>query len=167
MEPDQLHAFLKDRYHYKIKQSMSVVMDYLEDWILEGTLPVAESERLEKAIKNVFSYIDTHIRKKETVFYPYISQLVKNGSTGKTVDGVEDYHFLNKPIQTLRTEQRYIQKQLLEIKMVTSLIDTDKCSSTACIMCMTALFEIENETGKQFHIEQTILFPKLMGFKVV
>jgi iron-sulfur cluster repair protein YtfE (RIC family) len=156
MGSSELSDFLKDRYHYKIIQGMEIVMQKLDNWVLE----LKEQGCTCKDLKQLVSDIESHLRKKEKVFYPYVSTIEDKKSMAEG-----EIALVKQPISTLIKEQKNIQQLLLKIKLDTANIDSYNCKSKVCIMCMSTLFEIEQDLNRLFHIEQSVLFPKLLQTK--
>jgi iron-sulfur cluster repair protein YtfE (RIC family) len=160
MGSSELSDFLKDRYHYKIIQGMEIVMQKLDNWVLELKEQGCTCQDLKQLVKQTFSDIESHLRKKEKVFYPYVSTIEDKKSMAEG-----EIALVKQPISTLIKEQKNIQQLLLKIKLDTANIDSYNCKSKVCIMCMSTLFEIEQDLNRLFHIEQSVLFPKLLQTK--
>lgn len=162
MNAEELCTYLKDRSMYSIHQNMIQISRTLDAWRTDFVKLGLLDESFFSILKETLSEIESHLRRKETIFYPFVSLLVNRNTLSD-----EPAPLAQNAITMLKKEYKAIRLKLSQLRQQTDLIDTAACTHKLCIQNLTALFEIEQEIQKQFHIEQTILFPKIVNLEKV
>lgn len=158
MEPEELCDYMRERQNHSIFQSITSVTLCLDNWVEELQRAGLEKvNTLKETTLRLFALIEDHLRKKEKIFYPFvrISKDWKNKENAKNT-------LIKNPIRQIADEQINIRKEWMNLRNLTAEIESIACNSKLCATCLTGLFDIEQELNKQFHLEQTILFPKLL-----
>lgn len=160
MEPVELCKYIREHISYLVLQNMRNIQSNWDEWMVNLKKTTIESDKLGNLILETFGEIEDHLRKKEKIFYPFVEVVTdwkKSGSSSSVI---------KNPIDKMKEEQQNILRKISTIRQLTSSINSDLCESKVCVHCLTELFGIEQELNKEFHIEQTILFPKLMKSEV-
>jgi len=162
MEPVELCKYIKEHSSYHINQGIKNISANWNEWMIELKQTTSEAEKLGDLILETFREIEDHLRKKEKIFYPFVEVLtdwMRKGSKRET-------SIIKNPIAKMIDEQQSILRKISNIRQITSSFNSSLCKNKVCVLCMTELFGIEQELNKEFHIEQTILFPKLLEMEV-
>jgi iron-sulfur cluster repair protein YtfE (RIC family) len=118
---------------------------------------LTEINSLKNITLHLFALIEDHLRKKERIFYPFVSV----SKEWKSKENAKN-NLIKNPIRQISDEQSVIRREWMKLRNITTEIESIACKSKHCLTCLTGLFDIEQELNKQFHLEQTILFPKLL-----
>ena len=160
MNPDELCSYLKDRSMYPIHQNMIQISNTLEQWKIDFVKLGLLQESFFELLQDTLTEIESHLRRKETIFYPFVSVL-----TSRNPNPDKPAPLAQNAMSMLKKEYSSIRLKLTSLRQHTDLIDMAACSHKLCILNLGALFEIEQEILKQFHVEQTILFPKIAALE--
>jgi iron-sulfur cluster repair protein YtfE (RIC family) len=158
IEPVEMCRLIQEHYHYKIKNSSNYILSHLDAWMKEYNLRFQESDSLKFQIVKTLQNIEDHLRKKETIFFPFV-EVISHWNNGND----QKPSLVKNPILKMTTEQKDIAKNIYEIRAKTNKNDMSFCYSIICKMCLNEMLELEQTLNELFHIEQTILFQKLIA----
>jgi len=115
-------------------------------------------------VKELFGIIqiemDQHMRKEELVLFPRIVEAERELEIDPDLQIPKDY--LSGPISMMENEHDQAGDIMFQIR---GLTDNYKVPSGACTtfqVCMSGLSEFENDLHQHVHLENNILFPRVL-----
>lgn len=161
MSAAALCEFVQNKHNKKIRQSMQLIGMHLDKWMESYLKQNPLSEGLKDKIMALFDLVDTHLRKEETVLFPFVAKMDAK-LKGFDMENFPKQSIIANPIKMMQEEHNKITDRISEIRSITNNYTVSDCNEGDCILCMTEMFDLEQEMMKQIFVEQTILFPKIL-----
>lgn len=164
----QLIQYIDTTFHAKEEEDLLKVTSYLSEF----SLLLVENSRVNYLVKNItieFQKLEKqlieHCKSEELTFFPYIKKLldVKNSKSNFSSHQIS---LIKNPIRILENEHKDSLKALEEIKELTDnfhMIDGEVVYN----QLMEALSTFNRNLHLHFHIENNLLFPKLLEIELV
>lgn len=164
----QLIQYIDTTFHAKEEEDLLKVTSYLSEFSTSNN----ENSRVNYLVKNItieFQKLEKqlieHCKSEELTFFPYIKKLldVKNSKSNFSSHQIS---LIKNPIRVLENEHKDSLKALEEIKELTDnfhMIDGEVVYN----QLMEALSTFNRNLHLHFHIENNLLFPKLLEIELV
>jgi iron-sulfur cluster repair protein YtfE (RIC family) len=159
MQAPELCNFLGETFHAKIRASLNILQQNIEEWLFEFTNgQVIKREELQNKCSSLIQELEKHLRKKETIFYPYVL-LYEDWK----LNSEQKPNLAKGSIDMMVKEQNKILDLLNQIMQITRMVNLNECKNKVCLLCVTEILDLNKMLNKLFTIEQSILFPKLFA----
>lgn len=114
--------------------------------------------KIRNVIDEMLCELKVHMKKEETILFPYIKQIEVNLSNGDNVPRA--FNSVQQPVAVMEHDHDIVAELSREIRTLTSnyTLPTDACNSYALLY--RKLEEFENDLHLHIHLENNILFPK-------
>lgn len=157
MQAPELCNFLGETFHAKIRASLQILQHNVAEWLLEfSSEPIINREELQQKCSSLIQELEKHLRKKETIFYPYVL-LYEDWK----LNTEQKPNLAKGSIDMMVKEQNKILDLLNQIMQITRKVNLNECKNKVCLLCVTEILDLNKMLNKLFTIEQSILFPKL------
>lgn len=158
---DLLTEYIEKKHHRYVEETIPGIEAFLNKIASTHRLNHPELEE----IKNLFGYIATDIREQmemeETILFPHIRKMVQTVFLGKIPEPASFGTIVN-PIAALNQSH---DMELRCVKRISLLSKNYSSPSDACDMykqTMELLKEFQDDLLIHFHLENNILFPKIL-----
>ncbi len=158
---DVITDYLTKTHHRYINEKAPIIIQYLTK--LAGVHGAIHPELHE--IHTIFSksFLDlkAHLNREETVVFPFIIKMKNAQSKGTDLD-IPPFLSIENPIATLKEDHEVESERFRRIAALTNNYTppTESCNTYKVAFAM--LEEFEKDLRKHIHLENNILFPKVI-----
>ncbi len=154
----ELADFIVNKHHVYMHKELPVLSELTAKILRVHGAGHSELSKVYKLFHTLKMELEEHLIKEEEIVFPFIKQYEKEHS-----DQVLDLAL--KAIKELEDEHEGAGKVLKELRLITSqyVVPEDGCSSYA--LTYKKLEEMESDLFSHIHLENNILFPRLMQEK--
>jgi regulator of cell morphogenesis and NO signaling len=119
-----------------------------------------ELEQVQVAFLALANELGAHLMKEEQILFPYVKQMASGSGCGTSCFGT-----VQNPIRVMMMEHDNAGEKLREMRRITSdySIPADACTSYATLF--RALVEFEQDLHQHIHLENNILFPRVVAME--
>jgi len=116
-----------------------------------------ELQQVETAFSELADELAAHMLKEERILFPYVKQMAGGAGCGPSCFGT-----VQNPIRVMMLEHDNAGEKLREIRWATNnyTLPTDACVSYSSLFA--ALMEFEQDLHQHIHLENNILFPRVV-----
>jgi len=116
-----------------------------------------ELQQVQTAFSELADELAAHMLKEERILFPYVKQMASGAGCGPSCFGT-----VQNPIRVMMLEHDNAGEKLREIRWATNnyKLPTDACVSYSSLFA--ALVEFEQDLHQHIHLENNILFPRVV-----
>lgn len=158
MEPDALCDHIIQKHHTYVASSIPMILSYAKK-VAEvhgaGHPPVIEINNL---FTKVADELESHMKKEETILFPYIKSMALAAKTGARVVAP---HFgtVRNPVSMMELEHEHAGELLKEINRLSNGYNPPDWACNTFKALYAKLDEFEQDLHLHVHLENNILFP--------
>lgn len=153
-----LADYVVNVHHAFVKQNMPTLSDLTKKVAEHHGATNPELNKIRDKADEMFSELKVHMKKEETILFPYIKQL----EAGKADDGKIEKLFTSilQPISVMENDHDIVGKLAEDIRHLSKnfTLPENACNSLALLYKKLENFETDLHT--HIHLENNILFPK-------
>ena len=168
MSVDRLIDFINGQHH----SNEAEVLDFIEESIKK----LITNPNCDKALISILQKLDEkftdfkdkltkHCEKEDKILFPYMRKLCELRRDKIFTNTSQKNSFVKKPIQLLEAEHVQASSVLKEIKEITQSFSSQANAPKEYQKLMEHLKEFEVEFHVHLHIENNILFPKVIALE--
>jgi regulator of cell morphogenesis and NO signaling len=168
MSVDRLIDFINGQHH----SNEAEVLDFIEESIKK----LITNTNCDKALISILQKLDEkftdfkdkltkHCEKEDKILFPYMRKLCELRRDKIFTNTSQKNSFVKKPIQLLEAEHVQASSVLKEIKEITQNFSSQANAPKEYQKLMEHLKEFEVEFHVHLHIENNILFPKVIALE--
>jgi regulator of cell morphogenesis and NO signaling len=168
MSVDRLIDFINGQHH----SNEAEVLDFIEESIKK----LITNPNCDKALISILQKLDEkftdfkdkltkHCEKEDKILFPYMRKLCELRRDKIFTNTSQKNSFVKKPIQLLEAEHVQASSVLKEIKEITQNFSSQANAPKEYQKLMEHLKEFEVEFHVHLHIENNILFPKVIALE--
>ena len=160
MSQAQLVNHIIVHHHYYVRKAMPVIMGQLEKIAAKHGEHYPYMIKVKELFGIIQNEMDQHMRKEEVVLFPRIVEVERELGIDPNLQIPKDY--LSGPISMMENEHDQAGDIMFQIR---GLTDNYKVPSGACTtfqVCLAGLSEFENDLHQHVHLENNILFPRVL-----
>ena len=168
MSVDRLIDFINGQHH----SNEAEVLDFIEESIKK----LITNPNCDKALISILQKLDEkftdfkdkltkHCEKEDKILFPYMRKLCELRRDKIFTNTSQKNSFVKKPIQLLEAEHVQASSVLKEIKEITQNFSSQANAPQEYQKLMEHLKEFEVEFHVHLHIENNILFPKVIALE--
>jgi len=160
MSQAQLVNHIIVHHHYYVRKAMPVIMGQLEKIAAKHGEHYPYMIKVKELFGIIQNEMDQHMRKEEVVLFPRIVEVERELGIDPNLQIPKDY--LSGPISMMENEHDQAGDIMFQIR---GLTDNYKVPSGACTtfqVCLSGLSEFENDLHQHVHLENNILFPRVL-----
>jgi regulator of cell morphogenesis and NO signaling len=168
MSVDRLIDFINGQHH----SNEAEVLDFIEESIKKLiTNPNCDKalisilQKLDEKFNNFKDKLTKHCEKEDKILFPYMRKLCELRRDKIFTNTSQKNSFVKKPIQLLEAEHVQASSVLKEIKEITQNFSSQANAPKEYQKLMEHLKEFEVEFHVHLHIENNILFPKVIALE--
>lgn len=161
---DELATYITDNHHRYTRQSAEVIHERLHQLMSREDHARDEYRHLWNLFDLLFHELDNHMRKEETILFPFVRKMVQV-LLGTFPHDFPEATMIKKPIELLLKEHRRISLLLQEIRLATSYYKPADDASDNCRFCLAEMFDLDQDIQKHFYLEETVLYPKILSLE--
>ncbi len=158
----RLTAFIAGRYHSLLRGLGTVIADQLSDIEAGGSPMVQEWRAIGGLFRRLHEDLSVHVRKEQYVLFPYVRQEFEEGAATSRPKPV---FLMGSVLQQMRREHRQFTETTSQIRRLSNNYTPSAEECATARLCLAALAEFERELEDQIHLENNILFPKLIALE--
>ena len=160
MSQAQLVNHIIVHHHYYVRKAMPVIMGQLEKVAAKHGEHYPYMIKVKELFGIIQNEMDQHMRKEEVVLFPRIVEVERELGIDPNLQIPKDY--LSGPISMMEKEHDQAGDIMFQIR---GLTDNYKVPAGACTtfqVCLAGLSEFENDLHQHVHLENNILFPRVL-----
>lgn len=158
-ELDFLIDHIVNIHHTYVEENVTLLLQYADKVAKVHGDHHEELITINELFKEVADELTTHMKKEESILFPYVKQLVK---AKREVVKPEFPHFvtLNNPIKIMEDEHEFAGEIFKTIARLSNhyTVPSDACNTFKAFF--EKLKEFEQDLHQHIHLENNILFPK-------
>lgn len=156
--PDLIDHII-EKHHVFTRQELVRLADLLKDVEhCRSTETRPAVNELKQLFSTLYSDLFAHLRKEETIVFPYIRELNKANSIGKRPDAAA-FGTVRNPIRSLRWEHEETNNVLKKMRKVAGEYRMSDGSCSLCKELYEGIEGLEADLQQHIHLENNVLFP--------
>lgn len=168
MSVDRLIDFINGQHHSNEEEILNFIESNIKKIFLDSNLDkslISSLEIIDLKFSEFKEKLLKHCEKEDQILFPYMRKLYEFRRDKNFINTIQNKHFLKNPIQLLESEHIQASQILTEIKNVTQGFSFKENSAEGYKKLMISLKEFEMEFHIHLHIENNILFPKIIALE--
>lgn len=157
--PDLLAGYIRQQHHRYVEKSIVEIRPYLHKICSVHGAAHPELFRIKELFDESAEELTAHMKKEETILFPYISYLVQV-EKGDVAARNPAFGSLENPIAMMKEEHNDEGERFREISALTHRYTTPPDGCTTYRLTMQLLQSFEEDLHLHIHLENNILFPK-------
>jgi len=157
MTADQLIGYILIHHHFYVKNTMPVIMSYLEKLVSKHGQKYPWMDEVYRLFTAVKEELEPHMQKEEMILFPRIKEIAALALVQKSSG--HDAVYITAPIQVMEAEHDNAGQLLFRIREITNNYTPPEDACTTHIVCLEALKSFEADLHQHVHLENNILFP--------
>ncbi len=163
---DFLADYIVNTHHSYIRKNLPDIRSYASKVMKVHGSRHPELLQIWQLVEELSNELTAHLAKEERVLFPYIKELagIKNNSLAMHNS---PFGTVQNPINMMEVEHEIVGKNLAEIRELSNnyTLPDDACASYSLLYRM--LDEFEEDLHLHIHLENNILFPKVLELEKV
>lgn len=168
MSIDRLIDFINGQHHSNEEEILNLIESSIKNLMTNSNLEKSLISILEEIDSKFYDFKEKlikHCEKEDQILFPYMRNLYEFRRDKTFVNTIQNKHFLKKPIQLLESEHIQASQILTEIKNITQGFTFSNDTNEEYQKLMISLKEFEKDFHIHLHIENNILFPKIIALE--
>jgi regulator of cell morphogenesis and NO signaling len=157
--PDLLSDYIEKTHHRYVASNIPVLEQYLDKIFRVHGGRHPELEEVYQLFEEVANELSSHMKKEETILFPYIRDMVAQQMTGSDFVPAP-FGSVNNPIQVMEKEHDFAGQHFFRIAELTNQYTAPDDACTTYRVAFSKLQEFEQDLHRHVHLENNILFPK-------
>ena len=165
---DRLIDFVNGQYHSNEAQVLSSIHDNIQQLLLDKNCekPLLNLlEDIEIKFKELMEKLIQHCKKEDEILFPYMRKLFELRRDKSVISSSQTISLIKNPIRVLEAEHVQAANILSEIKKTANNFTAPSNAHSEYVTLMESLKEFEKDLHMHLHIENNILFPKLIALE--
>lgn len=155
---DEVCDYVVSKHHSFAKEMLRLIAVQIEACKKVDGETFPEIDKLNIAFTDLKERFEQHMGKEEHILFP----LFKNISDSNNEKNATPIELLNNPLSLIEQEHIQITKDIAEIRKLTNNYTAPVQCSQTLKLCFAELFDFEQDYHKHIHIENNLLFPKVL-----
>lgn len=157
----QLAEYIVHTHHSYVKKEMPQIISFLQKVTSKHGNKHPELYKITNLFTELSIAMMKHMYKEETVLFPRIKQLEKNGLEQISFDA-QMYEYVKLPIINMKIEHEDAGNKMNEIRLLTNNYASPASACTTFKLLYASLHAFEIDLHHHVHLENSILFPKVL-----
>jgi regulator of cell morphogenesis and NO signaling len=158
-ELDFLIDHILNVHHTYVEESIPLILQYSERVAKVHGHHFIEVLEINNLFKEIANELTSHMKKEETILFPYIKQLLKSKNEGLDFE-TPSFGSVNNPIQMMEEEHESAGNIFKEIAVLTNNYSPPEEACNTFRALYSKLDEFEQDLHQHIHLENNILHPK-------
>lgn len=157
--PDLLADYIEKKHHRYITDTTPSLKQFLDKLCKVHGSNHPELFEINKEFTASSDELTSHMKKEETVLFPYVRQMADSGNKKEKPAG-PSFGTVRNPIQMMMQEHDTEGERFRKISELSSNYTPPDDACTTYRVAYSMLKEFENDLHLHIHLENNILFPK-------
>lgn len=157
--PDLLADYIEKKHHRYITDTTPSLKQFLDKLCKVHGSNHPELFEINKEFTASSDELASHMKKEETVLFPYVRQMADSGNKKEQAAG-PSFGTVRNPIQMMMQEHDTEGERFRKISELSSNYTPPDDACTTYKVAYSMLKEFENDLHLHIHLENNILFPK-------
>lgn len=153
-----LADYIVNVHHSYLRQNMPVIADLTKKVAEHHGTTNPELNKIRDKADEIFSELKVHMKKEETVLFPYIKQLDASKNGGDKIS--KPFHSILEPISVMENDHEIVGKLVEDIRQLSANFTLPETACNSYALLYKKLEEFESDLHTHIHLENNILFPK-------
>jgi len=160
-DPGFLADYIANTHHRYIKKNLPDILTYACKVAQVHGAHHPELPAVYELVEHISTELSAHLETEEQILFPYIKVLATRGAASKTEE-LLSFGPAGNPIRRMEIEHETVGQTLEAIRELTAdySLPEDACASYSLLFRM--LSEFEEDLHLHVHLENNILFPKIL-----
>lgn len=159
---DFLIDYLVNIHHAYLKMTLPPLTEAFTSYVDGHTKKYPNLAKVLRVYKELEEKVQQHNHVEETSIFPYLKQMI-NAYNRKETYGALFVKTMRKPLQRIiEKEYQQITELLLQLRTATDNYNIPEGNCTNYGVFMSKLAELDNDLVQHKHLENNILFPKVL-----
>ena len=168
MSVDRLIDFINGQHHSNEAEVLDFIDESIKKLIIHPNCNealVSTLQKMDEQFSDLKDKLTKHCEKEDKILFPYMRKLYELRRDKVFTNTSPNNSFVKKPIQLLEAEHVQASSVLSEIKNITQNFSIPANAAKEYQKLMEHLKEFEMEFHVHLHIENNILFPKVIALE--
>jgi regulator of cell morphogenesis and NO signaling len=164
MSADQLISYILIHHHFYVKQSMPTIFSHLHKVATKHGDRFPYMQKVYDLFVIMMREMTLHMEKEEAALFPRIKAaeiLYTSGRASEIPGG-----YIQMPIAAMESDHEEAGDILYEIRTLTNNYTPPENACTTFKVTLAELKEFEEDLHKHVHLENNILFPKVLQYEI-
>ncbi|MBS1511036.1 MAG: iron-sulfur cluster repair di-iron protein [Bacteroidetes bacterium] len=153
-----LADYIVNVHHAYVKHNMPILSDLTQKVAEHHGATNPELKQIRDKADEMFSELKVHMKKEETILFPYIKQLDAANLAGGKIE--KPFNTILQPISVMENDHEIVGKLAEDIRLLSSNFALPDSACNSYALLYKKLEEFEADLHTHIHLENNILFPK-------
>ncbi len=159
--PDFLVDYILNTHHKYIAEAIPILYEYTQKVAKVHGDRHPETIEIANGFLKVIEDLIPHMKKEEEILFPYIKKLVEVDKNATAFD-LSCFGTVNNPIKMMELEHEAVGNEMEAINILTNGYTPPIDACTTYRVSFAKLKEFEDDLHQHIHLENNILFPKII-----
>jgi regulator of cell morphogenesis and NO signaling len=159
-----LSQYIVQMHHKYVKTLTTYIKELSRKVAIENSLKHPEITRVADIFTIIGKTLVQNTDQEELVLFPYIHALSEAYKKDKRIKAAE-FDNLSIPLTMIQAEHQQLVKDFEEIRLLTNNYELPRYVSSSYTILLKMLRDYEDDLIMHVHIENNILFPKLLALE--
>jgi regulator of cell morphogenesis and NO signaling len=160
-----LSDYIVNVHHAYVKQNIPILADLSQKVADHHGKTNPELGTIRDKVDELVSELKVHLKKEETILFPYIKQLESSKSDGSIAP--HSFDSVKQPISVMEHDHAIVGDLADEIRILSGNYTLPAYACNSYSLLYKKLEEFENDLHLHIHLENNILFPKAIEMERV
>jgi regulator of cell morphogenesis and NO signaling len=160
-----LSDYIVNVHHAYVQQAMPVLADLSQKVADHHRKTNPELTDIRGKVDEMLSELRVHLKKEESILFPYIKQLETSKKTGSAAPA--GFGTILQPISVMEHDHAVVGDIADEIRSLTNNYTLPASACNSYSLLYKKLAEFEDDLHMHIHLENNILFPKAVALEKV
>lgn len=161
MTAGQLITYIIIHHHFYVKNSIPTILSHLDKILHKHGEKYPYMLQVAANFQKVADELLQHMKKEESILFPLIQHLLGNNTT-PTPSTQPDSAQIAQIIHKMEAEHDEAGQLFFEIRSLTNQYTPPETACTTHRVCLDELRAFENDLHQHVHLENNILFPRVL-----
>ncbi|QSX40538.1 iron-sulfur cluster repair di-iron protein [Shewanella cyperi] len=153
----ELIDYIEANHHAYVREKAPLLLEYTAKMVRAHGEHFAEIKPLAAWVQALMDDLVPHLMKEEQVLFPAIRAM----AAGEAVEGC--FGHIGNPIRAMQHEHDDAGQILAKLREITGNYQPPENACTTWRVCYATLAEFEADLHRHIHLENNLLFPKVMA----
>jgi regulator of cell morphogenesis and NO signaling len=153
-----LSDYIVNVHHAYVRQNLPVIVDLSQKVADHHGKTNPELLQINERVAAMASELTVHMKKEESILFPYIKMLENSKKTGTAVHG--GFASVMQPISVMENDHDIVGELAEEIRSLSNNYTTPANACNSYNLLYKKLHDFEDDLHMHIHLENNILFPK-------
>jgi len=158
-----LADYIVNVHHAYVKQNIPILLDLSEKVATRHGKTNPELDQVRQKVNAMANELTLHLKKEETILFPYIKQLESQGASGGQIS--QSFGSVKEPVAVMENDHDIVGQLAEDIKSLTHDYSLPENACNSYGLLYKKLEDFENDLHMHIHLENNILFPKAIALE--